>query len=100
MKLKQKCEALSINERHGFALVLTLIILVLAAITVIAFLTTTTTERATAVAYAKADKANLFAEAGVNAALARLVTEMTYRPYHAIGYRAVPVGTFGGNALT
>lgn len=79
----------------GFALVLTLIILLLASVTVIAFLTTTVTERTTAVAYGRLEKADLFVQAGVEAAIARLVTEMTYRPYHAIGYRNVAVGNFG-----
>ena len=77
------------NRRQGFALVLTLIIVVLTAVTVVAFLSTTLTERTTAVAYGRINKAGLFAEAGVDAAIARVVTEMTYRPYHAIGYRSV-----------
>src|SRR4051812_47263318 len=88
------------TRQAGFALTLTLIIVVLAAITVIAFLSTTITERATAVAYGRVDKADLFAQAGVEAAAARVVTEMTYRPYHAIGYRPVVVGTFSGAPLT
>jgi hypothetical protein len=81
------------SSRAGFALVLTLIMLVLAAIAVVAFLTTTTTERTTAAAYGRIDKAGFFAQAGVEAATARVVTEMTYRPYHAIGYRSLSVGT-------
>src|SRR3984893_3813170 len=81
------------SSRAGFALVLTLIMVVLAAIAVVAFLTTTTTERTTAAAYGRIDKAGFFAQAGVEAATARVVTEMTYRPYHAIGYRSLSVGT-------
>jgi hypothetical protein len=80
------------NSRSGFALVLTLIMLVLAAVTVVAFLTTITTERTNAAAYGKTNKAELFSEAAVNAAIARLTTEMQYRPYHAIGYRSVNTG--------
>ena len=80
------------RKRAGFALVLTLIIVVLATVTIVAFLSTTLTERSTSVAYGRINKANLFAEAAVNAAIARVVTEMTYRPYHAIGYRSVNTG--------
>ncbi|HEY4282170.1 MAG TPA: hypothetical protein VGM62_03830 [Chthoniobacterales bacterium] len=87
-------------DRHrgtsAFALVLTLIILTLTAITVLAFLTTTTTERANAGGYGQISKATLFADAGVEAAISRITTEMQYRPYHAIGYRSVSVG----NSLT
>jgi hypothetical protein len=87
------------SGRRGFALTLTLILLALTAIVVVAFLTTTTTERATAAAYARIEKARQLAEAGADAAIARLITEMKYRPYHAIGYRSVQ-GTLDGNALT
>ncbi len=92
MKVKTKFRTGHDAQRCGFALILTLIIVVLAAITVVAFLSTTTTERTTAAAYGRIDKANLFAEAGVDAAIARVVTEMTYRPYHAIGYRSINTG--------
>jgi hypothetical protein len=81
------------SQRSGFALVLTLIILALAAVTVVAFLTTVTTERASTASYARIEKADFFAEAGVDAAIARVTTEMQYRPYHAIGYRSLSVGT-------
>jgi hypothetical protein len=81
------------SAKHGFALTLTLILIALTAIVVIAFLTTTSTERATAAAYARIEKAQQMAEAGTDAAIARLITEMKYRPYHAIGYRSVSVGT-------
>lgn len=80
------------DHESGFALILTLILVVLAAIIVVAFLSTTITERTTAVAYGHIDKADLFAEAGIDAAIARVVTEMTYRPYHAIGYRSINTG--------
>jgi hypothetical protein len=79
-------------DERGFALTLTLIIIALAAVVVIAFLTTTSTERTTAAAYARIGRARQMAEAGVDAAIARLVTEMKYRPYHAIGYRSVNTG--------
>jgi hypothetical protein len=93
MKIKAPKLGIPRNDgRSAFALVLTLIIVVLAAITVVAFLTTSMTERTTAVAYGHIDKADLFAEAGVDAAIARLTTEMQYRPYHAIGYRVVNTG--------
>jgi hypothetical protein len=92
MNAKTKISAGANEGRTGFALVLTLIMLLLAAVTVIAFMTTTVTERTTAVAYGRIDKADLFAQAGVEAATARLVAEMTYRPYHAIGYRVVDTG--------
>ena len=81
----------STGER-GFALTLSLIIIVLATIVVVAFLTTTSTERTTAAAYARVEKAREMAEGGVDAAIARLITEMKYRPYHAIGYRSVNNG--------
>ncbi len=83
------------SDRRAFALTLTLILLALTAIVVVAFLTTTTTERATAAAYARVEKARQMAEAGADAAIARLITEMKYRPYHAIGYRSVNLGSFG-----
>ncbi len=81
--------------RSGFALTLTLILVTLTAIVVVAFLTTTSTERATAAAYGRLERAREMAEAGADAAIARLITEMKYRPYHAIGYRSVNVGSFG-----
>jgi hypothetical protein len=93
MKLRApKFHLPSDNRGEGFALVLTLIMVVLTAVAVVAFLTTTTTERTTAAAYGRIDKADFFAQAGVDAATARLVTEMTYRPYHAIGYRVLNNG--------
>jgi hypothetical protein len=87
------------NRRSGFALALTIIILALVAVTAVAFLVTATTERSNASNYAHIEKAELLAEAGVNAAIARVTTEMQYRPYHAIGYRPVSVGT-SANPLT
>ncbi|MEP6810799.1 MAG: hypothetical protein ABI992_11190, partial [Chthoniobacterales bacterium] len=77
---------------EGFALTFTLIIVVLATIIVVAFLTTTSTERTTAAAYGRIERAEQLAQAGVDAAIGRLTTEMKYRPYHAIGYRSVPNG--------
>lgn len=77
---------------RGFALTLTLIIVSLAAIIVVAFLTTTSTERTTAAAYGRLERAEQLANAGVDAAIARITTEMKYRPYHAIGYRSVNNG--------
>jgi hypothetical protein len=85
-------------DEGGFALTLSLIIIALAAVVVIAFLTTTSTERTTASAYARIGKARQMAEAGVDAAIARLVTEMKYRPYHAIGYRTI-TGVAGATEL-
>ena len=83
------------SRTRGFALTLSLILIALTAIVVVAFLTTTSTERTTAAAYGRIEKARQMAEAGMDAAIARLITEMKYRPYHAIGYRSVTVGNFG-----
>ena len=99
--MTKRLEALPSYQRvarsatRGFALTLALILIALTAIVVIAFLTTTSTERTTAAAYARIGKARQMAEAGADAAIARLITEMKYRPYHAIGYRSVNVGNFG-----
>ena len=89
LKASVSAQRVARSNEFGFALTLTLIIIALAAVVVIAFLTTTSTERTTAAAYARIGKARQMAEAGVDAAIARLVTEMKYRPYHAIGYRSV-----------
>ena len=85
-------KGVAVSRTRGFALTISLIIIVLATVVVIAFLTTTSTERTTAAAYARIEKARQMAEGGVDAAIARLVTEMKYRPYHAIGYRSVNNG--------
>ncbi|MEO5720644.1 MAG: pilus assembly PilX N-terminal domain-containing protein [Chthoniobacterales bacterium] len=80
------------THERAFALTISLIIIVLATIIVVAFLTTISTERTTAAAYARVEKAEQMAQAGVDVAIARLITEMKYRPYHAIGYRSVNTG--------
>ncbi len=92
-------KGVAVSRESGFALTISLIIIVLATVVVIAFLTTTSTERTTAAAYARIEKARQMADAGVDAAIARLVTEMKYRPNHAIAYRTV-TGTLDGSPLT
>ena len=77
--------------RSGFSLTITLILVTLAAIIVVAFITTSTSERTAASAYARIEKARLFAEGGVDAAISRVLAEMTARPYSAIGYRSAIV---------
>lgn len=91
-------QCLNASER-AFALTMTLIIVALAAIVVVAFLTTTSTERTTAAAYGRMTRANGMADAGIDAAIAKLLTELKYRPYNAIGYRALVVGNFGNPAV-
>src|SRR5436190_1295503 len=77
------------NKDRGFALIVTVIILALLAVMAVAFLSTSRVERGTARGVADKVKADLAAQSAVNAAISRLIDNLTNYPDSATTWETI-----------